>query len=273
MRAADYEPAWRTVLNAGWGDRRAFLAYALDLPVAKLYVAEAIDGAIVGTAMTLLHGLSGWIGLIFVTPERRGQGLGARLTGVALDALRQQGCRSILLAASELGLPIYQRLEFAVDGGYVQMVRPAAGLRLPDPSPDIRPLDRDDLEAVYALDRAASAEDRRVMLRPLAVRPRQAWVIGRPGQVRGYALLTPWGRGPLIASTPTHGQRLLDQLLSQPPHDGDLAVTVPADNQLARDYLGQLGFEEQRELPRMVLGAPVPWRPQFIWGIFNFAAG
>jgi ribosomal protein S18 acetylase RimI-like enzyme len=273
MRPADCEPAWRAILDGGWGDRRAFLTFALNLSAAQPFVAEAADGAIVGTAMTLSNGQTGWIGLIFVSPRERGHGLGARLTRTALEALRERGCRSILLAASELGLPIYRRLQFVQDGGYVQLVRPAAGLAVPELSSDIRLLASDDLDAVCALDRAATAEDRRTMLQPLTRPPNHAWVIGRPGQVRGYALLTPWGRGPLVASTPTHGQRLLDQILSLPAHDGELSITVPTENQLARDYLGRLGFEEQRQLPRMVLGAPVAWRPQFIWGIFNFAAG
>ena len=160
MRPADYAPAWRAILDGGWGDRRQSLRFYLRFAAAHLFVAEASDGTIVGTASAVQHVDTGWVGLVFVAPARRGQGLGRRLTEVALRHLQALGCRSVLLAASALGLPIYERLGFTPSGGYTLLGREADGLEVPD-QPDVRPLHGGDLDAVCSLDQRASGEQRR----------------------------------------------------------------------------------------------------------------
>ena len=272
MRPADYEPAWRAILDGGWGDRRQSLGFYLRFAPAQLFLAEAADGSIVGTASAVQHARTGWIGLVFVAPAWRGRGLGRRLTEVALRHLQELGCRSVLLAASQLGLPIYERLGFAPSGGYRLLGREAAGLDVPD-QPDVRPLRLEDLDGICRLDRRASGEQRRAAIEALAGRAGQAWVIGGPTGVRGYALRTPWGLGPAIATHPADGQRLVDVLLRHPHPGPRISLAVPTDNPPARAHLAARGFQEQAYLPRMVLGAPVPWRPEAIWAIFSFATG
>jgi GNAT superfamily N-acetyltransferase len=272
MRPADFEPAWRAILDGGWGDRRPALSFCLRFPLADVYVAEAGDGSIVGTSIAARHGSTGWIGLVFVAPALRGQGLGRRLTEVALQRLRELGCRSVLLAASDLGLPIYQRLGFLPFGAYTILTREAAGLEVPH-HPDVRPLQPAELDAVCRLDQRVSGEDRRAAIATLGGRHGQGWVLGSADEVRGYALRTPWGLGPAVASDPAHGRLLLDVLLRHRHTAPRVSVTVPTDNHLARAHLAAHGFQEQRSLPRMVLGEPVPWRPEAMWAIFNFMLG
>jgi predicted N-acetyltransferase YhbS len=272
MRPADYEPAWQAVLAGGWGDRRLTLAFYLRYAMADLFVAEAADGAIVGTASAVRHAATGWIGLVFVAPALRGQGLGRRLTVAALERLQDLGCRSILLAASALGRPIYERLGFSTCGGYAVLRRAAADLAVPS-QPDVRRLRAADLEAVSRLDRQASGEDRRAAIETLGLADGQGWVLGPPGAVRGFALRTPWGLGPAVAADPVDGQRLLDVLLHQPWTAAQVAVTVPTENALARAHLASRGFAEGDTLPRMVFGETVPWQPETLWAIFNFAMG
>jgi GNAT superfamily N-acetyltransferase len=272
MRPADYEPAWQAVLAGGWGDRRLTLGFYLRYTMADLFVAEAADGAIVGTASAVRHAETGWIGLVFVAPALRGQGLGRRLTVAALERLQALGCRSILLAASALGRPIYERLGFGACGGYTVLRRASADLAVPS-QPDVRRLHTADLEAVNRLDQQASGEDRHVAIETLGLADGQGWVLGRPGTVRGFALRTPWGLGPAVATDSVDGQRLLDVLLHQPWTAAQVSVTVPTENALARAHLTSRGFAEGDTLPRMVLGEPVPWRPETLWAIFNFAMG
>jgi hypothetical protein len=38
-------------------------------------------------------------------------------------------------------------------------------------------------------------------------------------------------------------------------------------------YLERSGFQQMGALPRMRLGDAVPWRPELIWAIANFALG
>ena len=245
MRHADYEPAWQAIMDGGWGDRRQSLRFYLRFAHAHLFVAEASDGTIVGTASAVQHVETGRIGLVFVAPARRGQGLGRRLPEVALRHLQELACRSVLLAASALGLPIYERLGFAPSCGYTLRVGEAERLDVPD-QPDVRPLHLGDLDAVCRLDQRAGGEQRRAVIEALAGRAGQGWVTGRPSDVRGYALRTPWGLGPAIATRPADGPRLLDVLLRHPHPSLPLSPAVPADNHPARAHLAARGSSDIR---------------------------
>lgn len=269
MRAADYESAWRALLEGGWGDFRLPLRFYLDFEHAYPFVAETADGRIVGTSSAIQHTRTGWVGVVFVAPALRGQGLGRLLTQAALHRLHELGCRSVLLAATELGQPVYQRLGFVPQGAYSLLSRPRAGLAVPA-SLDARPLTPDDLDSVIRLDRHASGEDRQAAIRALAG---HGWLLGSQSRPRGYALRTPWGLGPAVAFEPADGERLLDLLLAHPHPRDEVSLIVPTDNDRARAHLAGYGFDERRRLPRMVLGEPVAWQPHAIWSIFNFALG
>ena len=123
--AADLEPTVAAVRDGGWGERRPELEFYFRHAQCHPIVAEAY-GAIVGTAMATYSGRVGWLGLVFVTPALRGRGLGAALTRAALDTLAGFGCRTVLLAASDLGKPLYDRIGFVVDGAYTVWNDPGA---------------------------------------------------------------------------------------------------------------------------------------------------
>jgi len=232
---------------------------------AQPLVAES-DGAIVGTAIATWSGRVGWVGLVFVAPSWRGRGLGAELTRATLRCLEDLGSRSFLLAATELGRPIYDRLGFSVDGHYVVFSGHARVDPLVDPR--LRRLQPDDLDAVCALDQAATAEDRSHMIRAVA----DGWVVSDARSVRGFALRTPWGLGPAIAANTAAGALLIDVLRSNAPRS-DMLLTMPDANTAAMEHVRNVGFVEQRRLPRMLLGDPVAWRPDHIWTISGFAMG
>lgn len=47
-------------------------------------------------------------------PEARGQGISARLLGLALSQARDRGCRASTIHASKMGQPVYERLGYRV---------------------------------------------------------------------------------------------------------------------------------------------------------------
>ena len=210
-------------------------------------------------------GSVGWLGLVFVAR------LGAELTRTSLAALDRLGCTTVLLAATKLGKPIYDRFDFVEDtgGGYSVWRGP---VDQPQPiHPRIRPLKMRDLPRVYAIDRAATDEDRAHALRALA----NGWVLEDGECIRGYALRTPWGLGPAVTRDDDDeqtGMRLLDVLIA---HGGspEVQLIVPTSNDAAARVLAARGFAERRRLPRMRRGQPLAWRPRRIWSIFNFAFG
>jgi GNAT superfamily N-acetyltransferase len=265
MRPGDLVPAVNAIREGGWGERLRSFEFFLAYPDAYPFVAES-GGQIVGTSVATQNGDVGWVGLVFVSPAMRGRGLGRDLTAATLDCFAELGCKSVVLAATDLGRPVYERLGFEIDGGYVIFNGPPRTDIAPDRR--VRPLTPNDLPAISELDRTASAEDRSGLIRAMP----EGWVLDDAGTIRGYALRTPWGLGPAVAPDPSDGAILLEVLRTQAK--GDTMTLAPAtQNNAAIDYLRQIGFEEQRHLPRMVRGDPVTWTPEHIWTIFSFALG
>jgi GNAT superfamily N-acetyltransferase len=85
------------------------------------WVAER-DGTVVATAMVTMQpwlphpnypdGMRCYYHSVYTEPEHRGHGLARRLTETAIDWARDRGCRVVVLHASELGRPIYEKLGF-----------------------------------------------------------------------------------------------------------------------------------------------------------------
>jgi GNAT superfamily N-acetyltransferase len=265
MAAADVEAAIRAILAGGWGDRRASLQFFIRHPRAHPFVAE-VGGEIIGTAVAAHNGRTGWVGLVFVSPSLRGRGLGSLLTGAVVDCLKGLGCRGILLVATDLGRPVYDRLGFRVDGEYAEFSGPSLpGIRQ---HPRVRRLEAEDLPEICAVDQKASGEDRSHLIDAI----HDGWVVADGGSIRGYALRTPWGLGPVIADNPAAGALLMDVIRGQAPA-GRMTIHTARANTAALVHLRATGFQEQRRCARMVLGEPAPWRPDHIWTIFSFALG
>lgn len=86
------------------------LAAALDPDVA-LFVGY-VDGAPVATSrVSCLDEVGDLMGVVTEDVYRR-RGIGTAMTWAAIEAARQRGCTAITLSATEMGLPIYQRMGF-----------------------------------------------------------------------------------------------------------------------------------------------------------------
>lgn len=268
MTAADVDPTTDLVLAGGWSEFRSELAFAVGSPTCLAVIAEA-RGARVGVGVGTRNGTVGWVGPIFTTPTYRGRGVGGRLTAAVARGLEAAGCDALLLAATELGRPVYERLGFVPDGRYHVLAGPAAAL--PDGAGSVRTAGPGDLPAVRALDRWASGEDRAHLV---AAFGRPAWVIddGPTGRVRAYALATPWGRGPVVAADAADASALLRRSATVDA-DGSTVAVLPEENRAGRELLAGLGFAEVRSLPRMRRGRPVAWHPEAIWRLFSFGMG
>ena len=108
----------------------------------------------VGTAAAVGFGPTGWLGGIVVAPPARGSGLGRTLTEAAITALGPRD--TLLLLASDLGRPIYDRLGFVSEGRYRVFMAAARSVPLgspPDPvreTAHLRAITPDDRDAVLA---------------------------------------------------------------------------------------------------------------------------
>jgi len=270
MLAADIAAASQVIVDGGWGDRTSFFQWAVDHPSADPLVADD-DGRIVGTGVATANGHAGWVGAIFVDVDRRQSGLGTALSLAVVEALETRGCATQLLIATDEGRPIYERLGFRLDTRYVRAVAPE-GPPSHDVDDRLRALESGDVEAIVALDREATGEDRSAMLRAFADPLTGRVVDGGAGNITGFTVRSPWGGRALIAANPDAAVALLDWRRSTTT-DRQIAIGILEANVAGRARLAEAGWTEQVGGPRFIRGPELSWRPEMIYGQFGGALG
>lgn len=263
--ATTQDPVARTLDDAGFGPHVArLLGYPRDSPDGHILVA-ASGRRLVGGACCASFGETGWIGALAVLPRARGRGIGEMLTRAAIEWLQSRGARTVLLYATDMGRPVYERVGFVAEPN----ARAWRGTP-PSPAPDgIRRLRPTDREAMLALDRAATGEDRQAVFDHL----RALLGLGyeRDGELRGFALQTPWGAGPaVIAADAEAGTAVLQGLALEPQ---PVTITVPEDNDTAATALAGWGFAPVNTALRMRFGPPVDQDASKVFGLFNLFWG
>jgi GNAT superfamily N-acetyltransferase len=266
--------------RSGFGARLAgVVGFARARLAGQVVVAEA-DGDLVGAAAGAVFAGTGWVGGVAVVPAHRRSGLGGALTEAILAFLEGRGVGTVLLHATDLGRPVYERLGFVPDGAYLTLAGPTRPPGPPDPAdaasgrPAQEPLVRlgraADLAAVLALDLAATGEDRRRLL--TALWPTGGLVAAADGRLLGYHLASPWRPGGAVVATDHRaGLALLDAVRAA---SGDeVAISLPGANAPAVGFLSSAGFSERFRTIRMHRGPRVPWDPAALFGAYNLFWG
>ncbi|HEX8121713.1 MAG TPA: GNAT family N-acetyltransferase [Solirubrobacteraceae bacterium] len=264
------EPVARTLDEAGFGPHVArLLGYPRDAPSGEILVAATGRGRLVGGACTASFGETGWIGALGVLPRARRRGVGDLLTRACVDWLTERGARTSLLYATEMGRRVYERAGFVAEA-------PARAWRGTPPGPTFGPsgaarrLRPSDREAILALDRAASGEDRSAVLDQLPALLGLA-LERDDGTLAAFALNTPWGAGPaVVAADHDAGIAMLRALVMEPQ---PLTLTVPDDNIGVATVLREWGFQCVNTALRMRHGPPVGHDPSKMFGLFNLFFG
>jgi predicted N-acetyltransferase YhbS len=267
--------------QAGFGARLArVVGFAKARLEGEVVVAEAA-GELVGVAAAAAFAATGWVGGVAVVPAARRVGLGGALTEAVVELLEASGAATVLLHATELGRPVYERLGFVPEGAYLTLAAPTRPPGPPtaraDPTapgaarePLVRPGRAADLEDVLAIDRAATGEDRRRLL--TALWPTGGLVAASDGRPLGYHLASPWrSGGAVVAADPRAGLALLDAVQATQGHEA--AIAVPAANPAAVELLQASGFSEQFRTLRMHRGPRIGWDPAAVFGAHNLFWG
>lgn len=270
---ADVDAAADVILRGGWGDRGRFFEWALGQPGCRPIVAVDAGGTVVGTGVGSIHGPVGWVGTIFVDEAWRGRGLGAALTRRVTDDLEAAGCRSLVLIATDLGRPVYERQGFIVQTRYHQLRTVAGGAVALADARRHRPYRAADLQAIVALDRVATGEDRSAVLASFAAPERCRVAIDATGAVTGFAVHATWGGWAVIAPDPTDALRLLAWRRASARPDAMVVAGLPSENVIGRTRLAGLGWSDAVQPVRMIRGDPVDWQPTSLWGQFGGAIG
>jgi predicted N-acetyltransferase YhbS len=240
------------------------LEFNLTSSSSQMFVG-CLDDLVVGVAGSVRFGRTGWLGNVAVDDDVRGQGLGRALSQTAVDCLHQAGVETVLLTATKLGQPIYERLGFADEGVsygvWEQRQAPILGFDR------LATVQAGQADEILRQDADATGEDRRSYLAPFGDRARV--VAGCPQA--GYRLALPWGGGPVIAASRAAARPLILDMIRTSPGS---RLAFPELNVHGAALAVSLGFHLARRVRRMRLGPAVPgYRPGLIYNVFSLGAG
>lgn len=239
-------------------DLEAFLLENFGLDHFFAFVAKTGD-KIIAVGNGIFNGNAGWAGNIIVDENFRRQGIGLAITQAIVDEFKRRNCRSVLLIATNAGMPVYYKLGFKTSMNY-------SFYRCPFPfdfndDGHIRKIRKSDFEKILAFDSFVTGEDRLQFLSKYIM---SGWGFYKKG-IQGF-YLPDFGAGFIAAENTEAGLSLLRFKLSSP---GQIVV-IPEENFAAAGFLEQIGCIETNIAPRMFLGEETNWHPEMI---FSRAAG
>lgn len=196
------------------------------------------------------------LGMVIVDPDRQGAGIGRTLMTAALERLNG---RTVMLNATEAGLPLYRSFGFEPIGEIRQHQGAAFSVPLaPLGSGErIRPIGRGDTAGLVALDSQATGLDRAALVTAL-LDEAEGVILDRDGETIGFALFRRFGRGyaigPVVAPTIEGAKALISHWVAS--NAGMfIRVDVPGDSGLSA-WLEDLGLVGLSPVATMALGTP-----------------
>lgn len=160
------------------------------------FVAEE-DGAVIGTGLCWKQGdRHGSLGMIIVSSDHQGKGIGRKLMNLVLEEL---GDRCALLIATPAGQPLYESLGFEATGTIQQHQGTMAALApvaLPR-GEHVRPSGPSDLAKMIELANRGTGMSRDEVLKEL-LSVGEAVVLEQHGELAGFAIMRRFGRGHVI---------------------------------------------------------------------------
>ena len=269
MTSDDLDPAVTAILADHWGDRRAWFEFTLGNAACHSIVADA-DGEVIGTGVATVNGPAAWIGTIWVARDHRRRGLGAAVTDAVADIATAEGATTLVLVATDRGRPLYERSGFEVQTWYRTFEAPGLGAAADEA---LRPFRPEDLDAMAALDRAATGEDRRLVLDGLATPTGTRVLEASDGDLRGFVVRAPWGGGATVAPGLDDGLTIVETRRRRSPPEKRVRCGILLENEAGAEALERAGWTEAWRAPRLVRGASMTWHPEQVWGQFNHAMG
>ncbi|HEX2936295.1 MAG TPA: GNAT family N-acetyltransferase [Bacteroidales bacterium] len=230
--------------------------YGIHFNQPYFYAAVAIvDNVIAGTGMAIMNKTVAWLGTIIVKENYRNKGIGNAITKHLIDTAQCKGAETVLLTASDMGKPIYERLGFKTDINYV-FFKPNEIVPIKDGDQCIRKIDKADYDEICELDFTTSGEDRSELL----INNAFDGIKYDDHGIKGFYLPS-FGKGLIVASDNISGIELLKSKITTEKS----SVCVPETNINAINYLLSAGYNQFSKIPRMFLGENVEWKPECIF--------
>jgi len=238
------------------------------------FIAER-DGETIGTALCWSQGNRyASLGMIIVSPEAQGMGIGRALMESILDEI---GDRNTLLIATPAGQPLYERLGFKAIGKVHQhqgtVVQPE--IVAPPTGERIRPLGLNDRARLVELAAGGAGMPRAAIMNEL-LQVSEGIVIDSYGELTGFALMRRFGHGyaigPVVAPDIERAKAMISYWVGARV-DSFVRIDVPDSSRLS-PWLNEIGLLQVDTVVAMVKGeAPEPEHGLHQFAIINQALG
>ncbi|MGH9469910.1 MAG: GNAT family N-acetyltransferase, partial [Terriglobia bacterium] len=226
MEARDIPAGMRLVEAAGWNQTEADWQRFLALGPEGCFVAE-VNGEVHGSVATVLYknkaverATIAWIGMVLVTPQHRGRGLGKQLLETGLEHLGTLKPLTVKLDATPQGQPLYMRFGFTPEYEIERWVLDPARRRMSMSGGAANDtVERSGLEEIIEADARIFGGNRAALLRSLHDdAPEFTGGVCRAGKLSGYML----GRhglhadqlGPWVADNQESARQLLSSFVA-----------------------------------------------------------
>ncbi|HNW50502.1 MAG TPA: GNAT family N-acetyltransferase [Prolixibacteraceae bacterium] len=219
-----------------------------------------VANKLAGFGMFFLFEENAWLGWILVDKKFRNQGIGTAITTQMVEKAKELGAKNLILTATELGMPIYEKLGFRISSHY-RFFNPPELIKPIYERSKIRPASKKDLNRIMDLDTEATGEKRTELIRYYL----EDCFVYENIEVTGFYMPN-FGNGYVVASNRDSGIELLNFRLKK----NKKCIAIPDQNEIAIEYFLQNGFTEGYKIPRMILGKEPAWKPGMI---FSRAAG
>ena len=198
-----------------------------------------------------------WIGAVITNPRFQRQGLASQLMETALTELKRNKVREIMLDATAMGRPLYEKFGFRA----AYSVDIFSTVAHPQPDPTAERYQPTYLNDILALDRQVFGADRSRVIKAM-LEDYPAWVDTENGVLQGYII----GKtrdaenvhlGPWIHQHPEGAEKLLQTALHH-LKERKVRIDVSERNPAGQEIVKRYGAERLRSTTRMILGDSEP---------------
>ncbi len=273
MTEADLPQAHQLSVEVGWPHRPD--DWRLIFGLGEGFVACDEIGRALGSAMWWPFGdRFATVGMVIISPRLQAQGAGRRLMDTIFERV---GNRDLRLNSTAAGYRLYRSLDFEPIGRIFQhQGRAIVPIDEVAGRAHVRPLRESDHRRITELDRAAYGADRSRVIAALLARS-SGVVYERAGEIVGFALARPFGRGTVIGPIVAEDDEMAIALVT--PHVEEhagtfLRVDTAFEEGAFGQYLENAGMPAFDTVETMVKGKHHrPKGPARIFGLVTQALG
>lgn len=274
----DVKAIVRFVEEAGWAYTRTEVQRLIAVQPGGMLLKRSLGfrHELLGCVYASAWGKLGFIGLMLVKENHRGQGMGRELMAGGMAHIRSHGLTSVGLDSVGNAVSFYSSMGFKADWISLRFGLETAKFDMPAPPPDVRRGGDMDLSRAIELDKRMSGLDREGLLRRLhADRDSNLMVVPTEKAVLAFGVLRRskgcLRLGPLVSEESEEGALAARAVLTaaiQETYPRMMTLNVPEYNTAMVELLVSMGAVTYAPCTRMYLGDPGRTRkPEGIWAL------